>query len=73
MTDSRSERLEKILKGAFGGPPTPLKDIPTRSGESRKLRRKKSQRRLRPPRTARMVRSMSFILRVLYRKSNSAK
>ena len=33
------QRLQKILQGAFGGPPTPLKDIPTRSGESRQLRR----------------------------------
>jgi hypothetical protein len=40
-------RLKKILQGAFAGPPTPLKDIPTRNGESRKLQRKKPQRRLR--------------------------
>jgi hypothetical protein len=33
------QRLRKILQGAFGGPPTPLKNIPTRSGESRQLRR----------------------------------
>jgi hypothetical protein len=33
-------RLKKILQGAFAGPPTPLKDIPTRNGESRKLQRK---------------------------------
>jgi hypothetical protein len=40
MNDEQSEqRLQKILKGAFSGPPTPLKDIPTRSGESRQLRR----------------------------------
>jgi hypothetical protein len=41
-----TERLQKILQGAFSGPPTPLKDIPTRTGESRKLQRKKPQRRL---------------------------
>ena len=41
------QRLKKILKGAFSGPPTPLKDIPTREGESRKLKRKKAQRRQR--------------------------
>jgi hypothetical protein len=29
------QRLEKILRGAFSGPPTPLKDIPKKSGESR--------------------------------------
>jgi hypothetical protein len=40
-------RLKKILQGGFAGPPTPLKDIPTRNGESRKLQRKKPQRRLR--------------------------
>jgi hypothetical protein len=38
-------RLQKILKGAFAGPPTPLKDIPTRSGESRSIAKKKPQRR----------------------------
>lgn len=44
---SREDRLRTILRGAFSGPPTPLKDIPKRSGESRSLKRKKSQRRLR--------------------------
>jgi hypothetical protein len=29
------QRLQKILQGAFSGPPTPLKDIPKRNGESR--------------------------------------
>ena len=28
-------RLEKTLRGAFAGPPTPLKDIPKKTGESR--------------------------------------
>jgi hypothetical protein len=28
-------RLKMILQGAFSGPPTQLKDIPTRTGESR--------------------------------------
>jgi hypothetical protein len=41
------ERLQAILRGAFSGPPTPLKDIPTRHGESRKLERKKPQKRRR--------------------------
>jgi hypothetical protein len=36
--DTTKTRLQKILQGAFSGPPTPLKDIPTREGESRKLR-----------------------------------
>jgi hypothetical protein len=47
MTESDTERLQKILQGAFSGPPTPLKDIPTKTGESRSLKRKKPQRRLR--------------------------
>jgi hypothetical protein len=42
-----TERLQKILQGAFNGPPTPLKDIPKRNGESRSLERKKPQRRRR--------------------------
>jgi hypothetical protein len=41
------QRMQAILRGLFAGPPTPLKDIPTRTGESRKLARKKPQRRLR--------------------------
>ena len=32
-------RLRRILAGAFDGPPTPLKDIPTRAGDSRQLSR----------------------------------
>jgi hypothetical protein len=47
------QRLQKILQGAFSGPPTPLKDIPTRSGESRASKRKKPQRRLRRQRKKR--------------------
>jgi hypothetical protein len=35
------QRLQAILKGAFAGPPTPLKDIPTKSGESRQIGKKK--------------------------------
>jgi hypothetical protein len=40
MRDKRSqsetkERLQKILQGAFSGPPTPLKHIPKKTGESR--------------------------------------
>jgi hypothetical protein len=46
MTDS-DERLSKILRGAFSGPPTPLKAIPKRNGESRRIGKKKPQRRLR--------------------------
>jgi hypothetical protein len=45
-------RLEKILRGAFSGPPTPLKDIPTRNGESRSLKHKKRRTRRRKKRAA---------------------
>lgn len=40
MVNSREvkKRLQTILQGAFSGPPTPLKDIPTRTGNIRKLR-----------------------------------
>jgi hypothetical protein len=38
--DERDQRLSKILRGAFSGPPTPLKDIPVsqgkRSGQQRR-------------------------------------
>jgi hypothetical protein len=34
-------RLQSILRGAFSGPPTPLKDIPKKSGESRHQAKKK--------------------------------
>ena len=30
------ERLRKMLRGALDGPPTPLKEMPTRSGQPRK-------------------------------------
>jgi hypothetical protein len=46
-TLEEQQRLEAILKGAFAGPPTPLKDMPTRSGETRKLERKPQRRRRR--------------------------
>jgi hypothetical protein len=51
--EETERRLQKILQGAFSGTPTPLKDIPTRNGESRKLQRKKAQRRLRRQRKKR--------------------
>jgi hypothetical protein len=40
-TKETEQRLQKALQGAFSGSPTPLKDIPTRSGESRKVQRLK--------------------------------
>jgi hypothetical protein len=45
MALDETEDLQKILRGAFAGPPTPLKAIPTRHGKARKLERKKPQRR----------------------------
>lgn len=51
--EENARRLNAILQGAFAGPPTPLKDIPTRVGEPRKLKRKKPQRRLRRQRKKR--------------------
>jgi hypothetical protein len=38
-------RLRTILRGAFAGPPTPLKDIPTKSGESRSIKRAKRKKK----------------------------
>ncbi len=37
------QRLQAILRGAFAGPPTPLKDIPKRNGESRSLSNKRKR------------------------------
>ena len=36
----KKHRLDAVLKGAFAGPPTQLKDIPTQSGELRKKQTK---------------------------------
>jgi hypothetical protein len=46
-SEETEQRLQKTLQGAFSGSPTPLKDIPTRNGESRSLKRKKPQYRRR--------------------------
>ena len=46
-TEKSVRRLETILKGAFAGPPTPLKDIPKQNGKSRRVGSKESQRRRR--------------------------
>jgi hypothetical protein len=45
--DDATARLQKILQGAFSGPPTPLKDIPTRSGEQRAKRKNQPRKRRR--------------------------
>ena len=42
---TETERLQAILQGAFAGPPTPLKDIPTRSGKQRAERKQKPPRK----------------------------
>jgi hypothetical protein len=44
-TEKSAERLQKLLQGAFSGPPTPLKNIPKKNGESRRIGKKKPQRR----------------------------
>jgi hypothetical protein len=36
----KKQRLDQILRGAFAGSPTPLKDIPTKSGDPRAIKRK---------------------------------
>ena len=41
------QRLQKILQGAFSGPPTPLKDIPKKSGESRAVGKDQPRKRRR--------------------------
>jgi hypothetical protein len=46
-SDETNQRQKSILRGAFAGPPTPLKDIPKRNGESRSLKRK-SEAKTRP-------------------------
>jgi hypothetical protein len=52
MAETETERMQKILQGAFAGPPTPLKKIPTRHGKTRKLERKPQRRRQRKNRAA---------------------
>jgi hypothetical protein len=43
--DMTEQRLEKLLQGAFNGPPAPLKDIPKRNGKSGAVRKQKPQHR----------------------------
>lgn len=45
--DDTDQRLRKILQGAFAGPPTPLKDIPTVTGKARRVGAKAIQSRKR--------------------------
>jgi hypothetical protein len=44
------QRLQTILRGAFAGPPTPLKDIPKRNGESRTSGHPQKRKKRRKPR-----------------------
>ncbi|HEX5279728.1 MAG TPA: hypothetical protein VFW28_06590 [Micropepsaceae bacterium] len=39
------QRLRKLLQGAFAGPPTQLKDVPTKEGRRRKVAKKAATRR----------------------------
>ena len=43
--EETQQRLRKILKGAFAGPPQPLKAIPTRHGKRRAQTKKSPQGR----------------------------
>jgi hypothetical protein len=43
--EETQQRLQAILRGAFSGPPTPLKDIPKRNGESRAVGKDQPRRR----------------------------
>jgi hypothetical protein len=38
--EETEQRLQKLLEGAFSGPPKPLKAIPKRNGESRAAARR---------------------------------
>jgi hypothetical protein len=45
FSDAETERrMQSLLQGAFSGPPTPLKDIPKRDGESRSIAKDQSGR-----------------------------
>jgi hypothetical protein len=53
--ENETERLQKILQGAFNGPPTPHKDIPTRWGKQRAERKEKPARKHRRQRKAKVA------------------
>jgi hypothetical protein len=44
-TKETEQRLRALLRGAFAGPPTQLKDIPKENGESRRLPRAKQKKK----------------------------
>jgi hypothetical protein len=44
------DRLQELLRGAFAGAPTPLKDIPKKDGETRSVAKKaKAKKRKKKP------------------------
>jgi hypothetical protein len=43
--EETDQRLKKILKGAFSGPPAPLMDIPTRWGKQRATKNQPRRKR----------------------------
>jgi hypothetical protein len=45
--EETEQRLRKIMRAAFSGPPTPLKDIPKRNGKPRASRVKAATRKAR--------------------------
>jgi hypothetical protein len=47
IDDDVKQRLKALLQGAFSGPPTPLKEVPTRSGEKRAARKDQPPRKRR--------------------------
>jgi len=51
--DEAEARLNRILRGAFEGAPTPLKDIPKANGDARAAREQIAQRGRRKRRKAR--------------------
>jgi len=47
--NKNNEKLQAILRGAFAGPPTQLKDIPKENGESRASSKRKQHKKKAPP------------------------
>lgn len=45
--EETEQRLRRIMRAAFSGPPTPLKDIPKRNGKPRASRAKPATRKAR--------------------------
>jgi len=43
--EETERRLRKLMRGAFAGPPTQLKNIPKRNGESRRAAAQKPKKK----------------------------